>query len=541
MQIYSIEICLPAITNIFHQVFITSHELYIVLQKLWQCVNTVLTIPLNFLQNNTILLGAIACFFLIIVILIYVVTRQKLLIKKFRKEAEKQSVRMKTLESELKKQQKRNKEQIEHSDKQNELIHQQTIELEKHRQHLEKIVERRTRELKIAKEKAEESDALKTSFLENMSHEIRTPMNAIIGFASLLNSKTLSDSDREKYLLRITNNSYMLLQLIEDIIDISKLQSNQMQVIKSKFSINESLRNIYDDFESEREELGRHEIKVELKIDERNTKDFLLYADPYHFKRITSKLLNNALKYTEKGFIRFGYDPLYKSEFDTEPYALQFFVEDTGIGIPHNKTGYIFDRFRKIEDGDGKLYRGAGLGLFIAKKLITLMGGKIWVNSRINQGSIFYFTLPYVDISDVKSGESRSNPVFRQEKQINYDWRKKTILIAEDEVNNFIYLSAIIKQTGANLLLAKDGLEAVEYIKENRDVDLVLLDIMMPNMNGYEAAKKIKKLRPGLPIIAQTAYSDPRQREKSLASGCDGYISKPYNTSDLLKLISNFL
>jgi CheY-like chemotaxis protein len=333
----------------------------------------------------------------------------------------------------------------------------------------------------------------------------------------------------------------MLLQLIEDIIDISKIQANQMQVIKSKFSVNENLEEIFENFESEKEEYGKDDIKVELKIDKKNNKDYFLYADPYHLKRITVKLLNNALKYTEKGFIRFGYDPLFNSEYDKEPYALQFFVEDSGIGIPPDKTSLIFDRFRKADEAKGKLYRGAGLGLYIAKKLVTLMGGKIWVNSREKEGSVFYFTLPYVDISNVKSADNKNSARKSVSKQRKYDWRKKTILIAEDEINNFIFLSEIIRQTGAEIVQAKDGIQALERIKEYSSIDLVLLDIMMPNMNGYDAAKQIKSLHPGLPIIAQTAFSDAKQREKSLASGCDGYISKPYNTPELLSLIDNFL
>ncbi len=495
----------------------------------------------DFFHSGSTISMVLIISFLLILFLIFQYLRHSKIVNNLRKEVNIRSSKISRIENELRKQKKRNKEQIEYSEKQNELIHKQTLELEKHRHHLEKIVENRTHELKIAKEKAEQSDALKSSFLENMSHEVRTPMNAIIGFVSLLNSGSISAKDKEKYLLRITTNSYMLLQLIEDIIDISKIQANQMQVIKSKFSVNDSLLDIFENFESEKKEFGKDEIKVELKIDKKNKKDYLLFTDPYHFKRITSKLLNNALKFTEKGFIRFGYDPLFNSDFEKEPHALQFFVEDSGIGMPPDKTSFIFDRFRKVEDKKGKLYRGAGLGLFISKELVSLMGGKIWVNSRENEGSTFYFTLPYVDISNVKAADTRNKLKNKKLPQPMYDWRKKTILIAEDESNNFLFLSEIIKKAGARILEAKDGIQAVKCIKENSEIDLVLLDIMMPNMNGYEAAKKIKKLRPQVPIIAQTAYSDPKQREKSLTSGCDGYISKPYNSQELLDLVNQFL
>lgn len=478
---------------------------------------------------------------LLVLLLIIQNIRNYKTIKRLREKVITGSTKMSKIENVLQNQQKRNKEQIEYSNKQNELIHLQTMELEKHRHNLEKIVESRTNELKLAKEKAEQSDALKSSFLENMSHEVRTPMNAIIGFISLLNSGNVSEEDKEKYLSRITNNSYMLLQLIEDIIDISKIQANQMQVVKSKFSVNDCLHDLFENFESEKEKFGKNEIHVELKIDKKNKKDYLLYTDPYHFKRITGKLLNNALKFTEQGFIRIGYDPLFNNNYDKEPYSLQFFVEDSGIGIPPDKTHYIFDRFRKVEDKKEKLYRGAGLGLFISKELVSLLGGKIWVNSRENEGSTFYFTLPYVDISNLKATETRKKLKNTKSHQSSYNWQKKTILIAEDETNNFLLLSEIIRKAGASILEAKDGAQAVKCVKENASIDLVLLDILMPYMNGYEAARKIKKLRPQLPVIAQTALNDAKQREKSLASGCDGYISKPYDSKELLQLVDQFL
>lgn len=446
----------------------------------------------------------------------------------------------KKLEDEVKKSKSKLQKQNSFSDKQNELIHQQKIELEKHRHHLERTVEVRTKELKIAKEKAEESDRLKTAFLENISHEIRTPMNAIIGFSSLLGTVKLSGKKLDKYLSRIIKNSDVLLQLMEDILAMSKLQADQMQVFKSKFSVKEALLELYDYFSKEKEELALDKIELKLSLF-KGISDFILYSDPMHFQRIMKHLLGNALKYTEEGVISFGYVPLYNSDYEKEPYALQFFVEDSGIGIASEKTGFIFDSFSKIEGNSKKLFRGAGLGLFISKRLVSLLGGRIWVNSKLKEGSTFYFTLPYFDTSDVETPKEKKERKKKKTRADTFDWRNKTILIAEDEQNNFILLCEILELSGASILEAKNGKQALDNIKLHPEIDLVIMDIMMPEMDGYMASEKMKKLKPSLPIIAQTAFSDAKQRKKSLESGCDGYISKPYEPNELLKLINNFL
>ena len=432
-------------------------------------------------------------------------------------------------------------EQIAFSVEQNSLIHQQTIELEKHRQHLEKIVDARTNELKIAKERAEESDRLKTAFLENMSHEIRTPMNAIIGFASLLNQPSLSPDDTEKFVSRITKNSHMLLRLIEDILDISKIHTEQMQINKSKFSVDNALGRLFSHFKREKDELGLDNIELALDKNQ-NEKEHFLYTDQFRMEQILSYLLSNALKYTEKGAVRFGYKPVYNSEYEKEPSMLRFYVSDTGIGIRPEKTEYIFDLFSKIEDDTSKLYRGAGLGLYISKRLIDMMGGQIGVQSKVHEGSTFYFTLPYFDIGDIRQKELKKEEKIKPKLFKTYDWRKKIILIAEDEKNNFIYLNEIIKRTGALVLEAKNGIEAVDIVKNNPEINLILMDILMPELDGYAAAKQVKAIRPGLPIIAQTAFTMHRkQKEKSLKAGCDAYIYKPFEPPELLELISNFI
>ena len=493
------------------------------------------------LDNNIV--NAVLLFFIVVAITVFFLLREKKIKKQYGKLEKELGERIRMIndqEKEITKQKLELHKQINFSDQQNEVIHQQTIELEKNRRHLEKTVEIRTHELKLAKEKAEESDLLKTAFLENISHEIRTPMNAIIGFASLLSALDSPVQEREKYIARINKNCRMLLHLIDDILDMSSIQANQMVLSKTEFSVDQILLDVYNEIAGEHKELGIEHIKLEL-IPDKSGKSYTVYSDPYRFRQVLRNLLGNATKYTEKGFIRFGYVPLFDSDYDTEPSMLQFYVEDSGIGISLEKSDYIFRWFNKIEENQVKLYRGAGLGLYISRELINLMGGKIWFNSKPSEGSTFYFTLPYFDISETKVKRTRKQVLEKTERKKSFDWRKKVILIVEDEQNNFIYLSEIIRRTGADILEAHDGNKAVKLVKDNPAISVVLMDLMIPEMDGYAATRKIKKLRPNLPVIAQTAYTNAREKEKSLEAGCDGYISKPYNPPELLELINTFL
>lgn len=500
--------------------------------------NGIVQIEKPALQLNIFIVLAI-----IIALIFLFLVREQAIKKHYKKLEHELKERIKKIckqEDEIIQQKQELNKHINLSDEQDEVIYNQTIELEKNRRYLEKTVELRTRELKEAKNKAEESDRLKTAFLENMSHEVRTPMNAILGFSSLLSLTDISEGEREKYINRINNNCRLLLRLIDDILDMSKIQANQMGIIKKKFSVDEILLDIYFEIANEHAELEITTIKLEF-IKNENDKDYIVYSDPVRFRQIVMNLLRNATKYTEKGHIRFGYRPLYDSDYDSEPSSLQFYVEDTGIGIPAEKSNFIFEWFNKIEDDPSKLYRGAGLGLYISKELLNMMGGKIWFTSKLNEGSTFYFTLPYFDTTEIKSSKSRKHPSEKPVTKKNYDWRKKTILIVEDEDNNILFLNEIIKRTGASVFEARQGDEAIKLVKENPSISVVLMDLMMPEMDGYEATRKIKSIRPNLPVIAQTAYSNAREKEKSLEAGCDGYISKPYNRPELLNLIDTFI
>jgi CheY-like chemotaxis protein len=253
-------------------------------------------------------------------------------------------------------------------------------------------------------------------------------------------------------------------------------------------------------------------------------------TDPLRVRQIVTNLIGNALKFTEKGFVELGYN-IKNGAVDQ---FLEFYVKDTGVGIPLDKQAIIFERFRQVDEATTRKYGGTGLGLAISKKLVGLLGGNIWVDSTPNEGSIFYFTLPYSKKVEVLG----SDEPFHATK---YNWKGRTILIAEDENSNYELIKASIYRTGIKIIRAHNGEEAVEHIERNNGIDLVLMDIRMPRMNGYEATRKIKSLKPGLPVISITAYAMSEDKAKSLEAGCDVYISKPIKPSRLLSLLNDFI
>jgi len=407
---------------------------------------------------------------------------------------------------------------------QNEEIKSQKDELENHRNHLEKLIEERTLELKIAKEKAEESDRLKSSFLANMSHEIRTPMNAIIGFTNLLDEPHYEHTDKNEFKKHITHNCYTLLHLIDDIIDIAKIEAGQLKIKKRNSNINTILQELLDTFNTHKLAIQKEHIKISIKNSPDDTQ-ISLYTDPVRLQQILSNLIDNALKYTESGKIEFGYI--------LEDKLIKFYVSDTGIGLSADQQKRIFNRFIKLEDNKEKLYRGAGLGLAISKNLVSLLGGEIGVKSELHVGSTFYFTIP--NIKDLDATVQLSPP----EKKTPY-WPGKTILIAEDENSNFAYFKMLLSKTKANILHAITGNEAIE-LTNNQSVDVVLMDIKMPEMDGLEATRIIKSKNKNLPIIATTAFAMEDDDKTCLEAGCDTYISKPINEEKLLETIGRFL
>lgn len=385
------------------------------------------------------------------------------------------------------------------------------------------------RNLVKAKIKAEESDHLKSAFLANMSHEIRTPMNAILGFTELLTmpDSAITNEEKQSYIKLIHNSGNNLLHLIDDIIDVSKIEAGQLKIIQKECDINKVLIEIFESYKEIKKQKGKDNIDLNLDMPDEN-KDVVTITDPLRLNQIISNLLDNAFKFTDDGFITFGYEI-------QKPNTFLFFVKDSGVGMDENKKEYVFERFRKIEDNKTKLYRGAGLGLAICKSLIELLGGKIWVESIQGTGSTFYFTLPH---NKVKKSKKKTDPSKNIE---SYQWYNKTILIAEDEPTNFYYIEEVLKKTGAKLLRATNGKEAIEMFKQHNETDLIIMDIKMPEMDGYEATKYIRKINKNIPVISQSAYAMPGDIEKGLLLGMNDYLTKPVKPKKLLSVLNKYL
>ncbi|OFY69467.1 MAG: hypothetical protein A2Y71_03155 [Bacteroidetes bacterium RBG_13_42_15] len=407
-------------------------------------------------------------------------------------------------------------------------------ELNEHKLSLEKLVQQRTRQLdnEISERKiAEESDKLKSAFLANMSHELRTPMNAIIAFTHFIKDQDLSSEKREEYINYITAAGESLLHLIDDIIDIAKIESKELTIHHSRCNITQLLTELQNIFTELRKK--RNKDSVQLMLDPyclRN--NIIIHTDPYRLKQILSNLLDNALKYTNKGSVEFGYKQNEKH--------LEFYVKDTGIGIPEGKFDYIFERFVQIDQSVEKQFGGTGLGLAITRNLVHLLGGQIWIESKVNSGSTFYFTLPFKEIyvepfSANVQVQSPGSVSF-----LNYKWEGKIILVAEDEDLNYKVLESALSRTNAKVLRAHNGLEAVEQMKGNH-IDLVLMDIQMPVMDGYKATKAIKKINHIIPVIAQTSFAMEGEKEKCLMAGCDDYLAKPLNLNELFGKINKYM
>jgi signal transduction histidine kinase/ActR/RegA family two-component response regulator len=374
------------------------------------------------------------------------------------------------------------------------------------------------------KEKAMRSDQLKTSFLANMSHEIRTPMNGIKGFSQLLKNTGLSIEKRIKYIDLIIDSSDRLMSIVNDILDISKLETGHIDIEVEKVDINQLFLRIFNFYEPRIKEKG-----ISFYIDPKLSElPLFIYTDSSRLWQILNNLISNALKFTSSGYIKIGFH-----ERDND---IEFYVEDTGIGISRENHEKIFDRFQQIKPISSQLYGGTGLGLAISKSLVELLGGSIWVNSIPEHGSTFFFTVGNKKI-DVNQESISLNDLKSED---NFRFNDFTILIAEDEETNFIFLNETLSEFNIKVLHARNGLEAVALCMNTKKIDLVLMDIKMPILNGYDATKQIKSIHPDLPVIAQTAYAYTKDKERALREGFDDYLAKPIDLSDIKKLIEKY-
>lgn len=376
------------------------------------------------------------------------------------------------------------------------------------------------KELIDAKEKAEEGDRLKTAFLHNISHEVRTPMNAIIGFSDLITGSDLSSENRNKFLQIIVQSTNQLLSIITQIVNMATIEAGQEKIYEEVACLNSLFTSVLAQYNSE---AAKKNISIRFSTPLPENED-AIKTDATKLTQIISNLLGNALKFTKKGFIDIGY--VVKDKF------LEFYFKDTGIGIPGDQFENIFKRFRQVETTLAREYGGSGLGLSISKAYVELLGGRIWLTSMIGEGSVFYFTIPYKKVSlNQAAGTGQPKQYFSDLKA------NLTLLVAEDEDNNFKLLEEYFANVNITVLHASNGSEAVELCKINKQVNLVLMDLKMPVMDGFEAAKTIKGFLPDLPIIAQTAYGREVDKEKAFACGCSDFLMKPFKKEELFDLI----
>ena len=399
------------------------------------------------------------------------------------------------------------------------------------------VTERKLHEIELikAKEKAEKSDALKSAFLANMSHEIRTPMNGILGFADLLKEPKLDSEKQQNYIRIIKDSGVRMLNIINDIIDISRIEAGLMEVNIKESNVNEQIEYIYTFFKPEVEAKGMFlTFKNSLPLNKA-----IISTDREKLFAILTNLVKNAIKYSHEGSIDFGY--INKGEL------IEFYVKDTGIGIERDRLQAIFKRFVQADVFDKEARQGAGLGLTISKAYVEMLGGELWVESEIGKGSTFYFTIPYsIDLNEIRrisnemftETESVSNELLSS--KLEAEIKNLKILVVEDHEESALLLSILLKKMSREILYATNGCEAIDICLNNPDIDLIFMDIKMPEMDGYETTRRLRNFNKDVVIISQTAFGLAGDEEKVIKAGCDAYLSKPIRKKELMSLIHRF-
>ena len=375
-------------------------------------------------------------------------------------------------------------------------------------------------------EKVSEGIVVKNAFLNNISHEIREPMNTILGFTELLTLGNIKEEQRKDFLNIVKNKSRAMLSMIDDISELARFESEGITVARMETNVPKLLNELLSEYHKELDLRRKNNLELILKLP--SEKDsYIIYTDSGRLYQVLNYLLDNALKYTDKGFVQFGYEV-------KDAKQLQFFVRDTGGGIPKEEQKNLFTRYRKKEEVVDKPILKKGLGLTISRYIVELMGGKIWVDSTVGEGTTFYFTIPFgKEISSTVSETNLTEKPF-------LNWRNKVILIVEDEEVNYQFLEAVFADSHAQLVHVSDGNKAVELSRTLNHIDLILMDIRLPEKNGYDAVKEIRQFKPTIPIIAQTAYSSKKERDKCKAIGFNEYITKPIDIPLLIQMVNKY-
>lgn len=390
------------------------------------------------------------------------------------------------------------------------------------------------KELQKTKEKAINSDKFKSAFLANMSHAVRTPMNAIIGFSELIGMEGIAPSKKIEYTRIINEKGHQLLSLIDDIIEISKVESGRLELSFKQVDIDEFLNEIFSATLQKKISAGKD--LVELILEKRAQEGVgIVLTDPGRLQQIFNNILEFSLRNTSKGTIRYGYAL-------KDLKTIEFYVQDSGIGLYKDDLKIIFDYFWQFEDITHQRLAGIGLGLTISKSLIELLGGKVYITSEVNKGTAFYFTIPLERGTKASKSVSHVNTQYIAETiKLEPNWKDKVILVVEDDPVNYQFIEALLEKSQIQILHAENGEQALELCKTINKIDLILMDIKLPEKNGYEITREIKQFRKEIPIIALTAFSLKEVGEKCIVAGCEDVIAKPVEIDTFLSKINKYL
>ncbi len=399
---------------------------------------------------------------------------------------------------------------------------------------LEQENKRLDKELQKTREQVLHSESFKSAFLANMSHAVRTPMNAIIGFSELIGMDGVSLNKKSEFIKIINEKGHQLLSLIDDIIEISKIDSGKIDFTFNNININEFLNEVYSSAFSKKIAAGKDQ--VDIILEKNSPEDVgLIYTDSGRLQQILNNILSFSLRNTNKGFIKFGYNI-------KDSKSIVFYVIDSGIGLGKDDLKLLFDYFWQFEDITHQRLVGIGLGLTISKILVELFGGKMWVNSEINKGTEFFFSIPVE--GSIRNLVQPDNPELiakTDNEKIEANWKDKVILVVEDDPVNYEFVEALMENYQVKLLHAENGEQALQLCKTINKIDLILMDIKLPEKNGYEITAEIKQFRNEIPIIALTAFSINEVREKCLKAGCEDVIAKPMEINSFIIKLNHYL